>query len=141
TGRYRGEIHNNRQDAVKAVSSVIDPLLSGDNNSLKIAMAEATSALQMDSAASDLNTLLREAPPAEVKVAAFEALHHLKFPHIDQAVEYALGTGHQRLRMTALGVIPSLDISSQQKVTLLASVLNDGSIIEHQSASTVLGVR
>src|SRR5699024_5604004 len=35
TGRYRGEIHNNRQDAVKAVRPVIDPLLSGGNESRK----------------------------------------------------------------------------------------------------------
>lgn len=139
TGRYRGEIQNDREDAVQAISSIIDPLLSGKNRMVKIALVKAVGTLRMDNAASDLYTLMEGTSTPEVKIAVLNSLQELGYKEMDQAVETALSSDDQRVRMTALRMTPSLQISNPQKVALLSSVLNDGSIIEQQSAIKALG--
>lgn len=139
TGRYRGENHNYKEDATQAISSIIDPLLSGKNGMVKIALVEAVGTLKMNDAASDLYALMEGTSTPEVKIAVLNSLQKLDYQEIDQAVATALSSDDQRVRMTALRITPSLQISNSQKVTLLSSVLNDGSTIEQQSAIKALG--
>ncbi|GAA5521011.1 HEAT repeat domain-containing protein [Aliifodinibius salicampi] len=139
TGRYRGEIHNNKEDAIQPISSIIDPLLFGKNKMVKIALVKAVGTLRMDNAASDLYALMEGPSTPEVKIAVLNSLQKLDYKEMDQAVATALSSDDQRVRMTALRMTPSLQISNPQKVALLSSVLNDGSIIEQQSAIKALG--
>lgn len=139
TGRYRGEIKNSKTDAVNAVGSLIDPLLSGDNDTVKTALVKAIGSLQMNEALPDLYALMQSPSSAGVKIEVLNTLRKLNYENMDGAVEIALSAGHQELRMSALNLIPSLEISSRQKVSLLSSVLNEGSITEQQSAVKALG--
>ncbi len=138
TGRYRGEIHNDEQDAIQAITSIIEPLLKGENEMVKISLVNAIGSLKMNEAASDLYALMENPSSPEVKITVLNSLQELDYQDIDQAVATALSADDQRLRMTALRMTPSLQVSNSQKVTLLSSVLNDGSIIEQQSAINAL---
>ncbi|GAA5521018.1 HEAT repeat domain-containing protein [Aliifodinibius salicampi] len=140
TGRHRGEISNNRQDAVDAISGIIEPLFEGNNEIVKVAVVEAVSSLNMQSEISRLYTLLQNDPSAEVKIASIEALSELNFDKIAEAVDFALSTDQEEVRMTALGIIPELDIQDQEKANLLASVLEGNTTDEEQqSALKALG--
>ncbi len=139
TGRYRGEIQNDRSAAVDALASIIDPILNGGAESLRVAVVEAAGSLQYDSATSTLSDLINDDPSADVKIAALNALDSLQYDNMDQAVANALESNQQPVRMTALGIIPTLETPAQQKVTLLSSVLGSGSFVEQQSAIQALG--
>ncbi|SHF84848.1 putative heme-binding domain-containing protein [Fodinibius roseus] len=139
TGRYRGKIQNPKADAVQALSTIIDPILSGGNDDVKIALIKAVSTLKLNEASSDLFALMQDRSSPEVTIAALNTLRDLDYEKMDKAVEMALSSESQRLRMTALRLTPSLDVPGSQKVTLLASVLNEGSIVEQQSAIKALG--
>ncbi len=139
TGRYRGEVSNNRQHAVNAITSIVDPVLNGKSNMSKVALAEAVRALEIRSAIPKLFAVLRENSPQEVKIAVLNTLDKLQYEKMDEAVKLALATDNQQVRMTALSLIPSLDTSNQQKADFLASILNDGATVEQQSALKALG--
>ncbi|SMO62837.1 HEAT repeat domain-containing protein [Fodinibius sediminis] len=139
TGRYRGEISNKKADAVNAISSIVQPLLSGDNAPVQIALAKAIEALGLTQMTSDLHALMQESSSPEVKIAVLNTLHSLEDERMDDAIATALKTNDQQLRMVALEFIPALDIPDRQKVELLSSVLNNGSISEQQSAIMALG--
>jgi putative membrane-bound dehydrogenase-like protein len=139
TGRYRGEIHNDKEAATKAISSVIEPILSNDKMLVQRALIEAISSLQMDDVAPRLFAVLESSAEADVKIAALNALQNLKYSNMQQAVETALASDDRNLRMKALSLTPSLGITDREKATLLSSVLNGGSTVEQQSAIKALG--
>ncbi|MDR8392510.1 HEAT repeat domain-containing protein [Aliifodinibius sp. S!AR15-10] len=139
TGRYRGEVENNREDATEALASIIDPVLNDGGETLRVAIAEAISSLNYNPAMPQLFGLVQDDPSPEVKIAALNALDSLNYESMDEAVAVALEGDQQSVRMTALGLIPSLGIEEQRKVELLSSVLGNGSYVEQQSALTALG--
>lgn len=139
TGRYRGNVENDRADATEALASIVDPILNDDTESLRVAVAEAISSLEYEPGIPRLFGLIQSDPSSEVKIAALEGLDSLDYENMDQAVDVALDSDQQSVRMTALGIIPSLDIPDERKVELLSSVLGSGSHVEQQSALTALG--
>jgi putative heme-binding domain-containing protein len=138
-GKYRGAVSNSRQDAENAITSIIDPVLSGQSMMSKVALAEAVRALEMRPALPQLFAVLDENAPPEVKIAVLNTLDKLQYEKMDEAVKMAMAADNQQLRMTALSLIPSLDTSDQQKADFLASALNNGAIAEQQSALKTLG--
>lgn len=139
TGRYRGEISRNPAVARQAIEPVMHELLTQGSAAVKIAAAEAAGRMAHTRAYPALFTLLEQDPSAGVRIAALKALQEGDYSQMEQAVETALADAQQDVRMTALSMIPSLDIAEEQKVNLLASVLGNRSVVEQQSALEALG--
>ncbi|MFH5886109.1 HEAT repeat domain-containing protein [Halalkalibaculum sp. DA3122] len=139
TGRYRGDIQNDRSAATEALASVIEPIFGNGSGTLKVGVAEAISSLQYEPGIPQLVTLVQADPSSEVKIAALHTLDSLNYENMDEVVSTALDDDQQSVRMTALSIIPSLDLADSRKVELLSSVLGEGSFQEQQSALTALG--
>lgn len=139
TGHYRGEIKNDPEAAREAVASIMTPVLTEGASAVKVAAAEAAGRLNYKPAASSLFALVKKDPSAEVRIAALEALQAIEYEQMEEAVKVALDDRQQTVRMTALGIIPSLDLPEKSTVDLLASVLGKGSVVEQQSALEALG--
>ncbi|MCW9706495.1 DUF7133 domain-containing protein [Fodinibius salsisoli] len=140
TGRYRGQIHNEKTEATAAVRSIIKPLLADNDPIVKIELIKAIKKLQIKNETPTVFALLKDSSTEPmVKAEALSALQHLDYGNMEQAIEIALDSGNQKVRMQALGLTPSLDISAQQKAMLLSSVLNEGATVEQQSAIRALG--
>lgn len=139
TGKYRGGVSNDRQAAVNGITSIVDPVLDGKSSMSKVALAEAVRALEIRSAMPDLFAVLRDDSPQEVKIAVLNTLDKLEYGKMDEAVKLALDDSSRQVRMTALGLVPSLDASNRQKANFLASALDNGTVAEQQSAIKTLG--
>ncbi|MDZ7694090.1 MAG: HEAT repeat domain-containing protein [Balneolaceae bacterium] len=139
TGRHRGQIQNNRSAATEAIASLIDPIYNDGDESVKVALTEAVASLNYEPATSAVFALIENDPSANVKIAALNALQEMGYENMGEAVSIALDDNQQSVRMTALGIIPSLEIEESRKVELLSSVLGSGSYIEQQSALKALG--
>lgn len=144
TGRYRGTIKNDREDAIDAIQLLLQPILKGDNDSLITAVAKALGRLPIMDAAPPLlqSVVVSNQRKSQAKVASLNALKEMNYTKLDAAISHALKDPSSRVRMTALSLVPDLDISSPRKVDLLVSVLRDEntSFIEKQSATAALGV-
>lgn len=141
TGRYRGPIMNNRKDAVDALQLLLQPILKGNNDSLITAVAKASGKIGVLDAAPLLQSVVVSNQRSDLaKVASLNALKQLNYPKLDAAVTAALEDVSSRVRMTALSLVPELDINNAKKVDLLAFVLRNenSTFIEKQSASTAI---
>ena len=78
--------------------------------------------------------LVENGQTPDVRAAALNGLHALGFTGIDQAIELALGDYEASVRLTAISLIPNLDIDEETAVALLASAFQEGSVEEKQSA-------
>jgi putative membrane-bound dehydrogenase-like protein len=139
TGRYRGEIQNNRSHAVNALAAIIDPIFNDGEESLRVAVTEAVGSLNYKEAESTIFDLIQNDPSADVKIAALNALQAMEFENMAEAVSIVLEGNQESVRMRALEIIPTLESPSQQKVELLSSVLGSGAYAEQQSALESLG--
>ncbi len=139
TGRYRGEIERNPAVARQAIEPVISQLLTEGSTPVKIAAIETVGKLSYAEAYPALISMLKEDAATGVRIAVLRALQEGSYSQIEEAVGIALEDPQQNVRMTALSMIPALDIAEERKVDLLASVLGSKSVVEQQSALEALG--
>ena len=142
TGRYRGPLENKRDDAAIAIRTLLQPVLEGSNDSLITAVAEASGRLGVLEAAPLLTSVVGSKQRDDrSKIASLRALQAMNVSNLDAAVSPALKDPSSRVRMTALSLVPELEISAPQKIELLASILRDQrtTSIEKQSATAALG--
>lgn len=138
TGRHRGQISNSGEDARMALASVVDRLLADDAADIRIAAIEAVAELRFTDALPSIYALLEGDGADNVRIAAVQALRDLQYDEIDEAIRTALSDQNNRVRMNALTMIPTLDVSDHVKVSLLTSAFYDGSLREKQAAIKTL---
>lgn len=139
TGRYRGQPDLNPDHAREALATIIDPLLEASNEQLRIASLQSIGNLNYQPAIKKIFTHLQNDTSPEVRVAALKGLQAMDFNQIEKAIQIALNDQSQQVRMTALGLTPTLDLSDQQIVDLLSSVLGKGENREQQVVLETLG--
>lgn len=139
TGRHRGEIQNDPEDARQALNPIKDDLFAENNETIKVALTEAVSGVEDTNALPALYELLQNDSSSDVRIAALQALYDLQFDEIDEAIGIALDDSDQSVRMSALSMIPDLDLSEQTIVNLLVNVLEEGSVEEQQTVLETLG--
>src|SRR6056297_2403453 len=130
TGRHRGEIQNNLGDAQNALASVADQLLSDSSMDIHIAAIESVAELNVTEATEGVYALVQNGQTPEVRAAALRGLQRLDYIDIDNAIELALGDSEAYVRMTAISLIPNLDIDSETAVALLGAAFQEESVEE-----------
>lgn len=139
TGRYRGQPDLNPDHAREALAHIIDPLLNAPVEQLRVATIRSISNLNYQSAVENIFAHLQDDDSPEVRVAALKALQAMNFDQIESTIEIALDDQSQQVRMTALSLTPTLELSDQQTVDLLSSVLGKGEYEEQQVVLETLG--
>jgi HEAT repeat protein len=138
-GIYHGPVERDAAVASAAVEGLVEPLLAQAEPTVKIALAQAIARLRLESAASALMARLAEDESPEVRSAVVMALQTLTTAPREEAARMALADADQGVRMTGLGIVPTLGLPEATTVELLASVLGRGSIEEQQTALAALG--
>ena len=134
TGRHRGEIQNSAADAQEALASVADQLLSDSSVDVQIAAIETVAELNVTEATDAVYALVDGGQTPEVRAAALQGLQMLDYIDIDNAIELALEDSEPSVRMTAISLIPNLDIDDETAVALLSAAFQEESIDEKQAA-------
>ncbi|HMB93080.1 MAG TPA: HEAT repeat domain-containing protein, partial [Rhodothermales bacterium] len=138
-GRYRDLGTRDPAIAKAAVAEVIEPLLLNGSSAVKVAAAETAGRLTYGAVAPTLARLVRQDAAPEVRAAALQALHATGYSELDVVIEDALADTDPEVRMTALTLVPELDLSDDRTATLLASVLGRTTMEEQQAALQTLG--
>lgn len=141
TGEYRGERQRDSSIAVEATEEHIEELLQDDNEAIRIASAHTTGQLQISSSVPTLHAMLENDPSTEVRMAALEGLYEFGGEEIENAINLALNDAESDVRMKAIEMIPTLDISEDEQAELLATTLEDpnASSAEKQTVLETLG--
>ncbi|MEX0771325.1 MAG: HEAT repeat domain-containing protein [Balneolaceae bacterium] len=139
TGRHRGQIHNDAEEAKEALSPAAGELIAEGSSTIKVALAEALSGLNDTSSMPALYELLNSDSSAEVRIAALRGLKELQYNEMDEAIRIALDDSEISVRMSALSMIPDLDLPEQTITELLVTVLEEGSVNEQQTVLETLG--
>jgi putative heme-binding domain-containing protein len=137
-GRMRGLNKRDPAEVQRIIKPILANLLIAENDAIKMAGAEAAGKLQIKESANTLFDLVNNNKVAAVRVAALKALFNLNDPKINEAVEIALNETQKEVRLSALELIPELDISEEKAVDLFATLLQTGSIAEQQTALEAL---
>lgn len=138
TGRHRGAVQNSKEDALAVLTPVYEQLLSDDNEAVRQASVEALGELDFTQAMELLVQVQQNDASANVRKTALEALLQLGFDDMGEAVLTALNDSAQSVRMTALGMMPKLDLPVQQIVDMHVLLLDNGDVVEKQAAFTSL---
>lgn len=134
TGRHRGEIQNNADDARDALASAANQLLSDNSAEVQISAVEAVARLKLTPATNSVFALVEGGQNPEVRAAALRGLQSLGYIDIDQAIQLALEDYEASVRMTAISLIPDLDIDEETAVALLSAAFQEESVEEKQAA-------
>lgn len=134
TGRHRGQIQNSIDDAKDALASVVDELLTDSSAEIQIAAIETVASLELTEATDGVNELVENGQTPNVRAAALRGLQALGFVDIDEAVQLALEDNEASVRMSAITLIPNLDIDDETAVALLGAAFQEESLEEKQAA-------
>lgn len=139
TGRYRGPVDNEADPARRAIASATPGLLHDPSALVREAAAKAIGGTGYEAAAEDLMDVLRTDEVASVRIAALNTLRDLASTPLKEAFDVALADEARSVRQAALEMIPDLNLPPEDVASLLASVLEDGSSDERQTALQLLG--
>ncbi|MEX1268623.1 MAG: HEAT repeat domain-containing protein [Balneolaceae bacterium] len=133
TGRYRGQIQNNADDARNALGPVVDQLLEDENPDLVIAAIEASAELNYREAIPGIYAVLQDARSAGAGIAALRGLRDLGYENIDEAIQIALSDEEEEVRMNAILMITDLDLPDETQADFLAAAFEGESVAEKQA--------
>jgi putative heme-binding domain-containing protein len=139
TGRYRGPVDNEPAPARRAIASATPALLRDESAAVREAAVEAVQGTGHEEATAELARLVEEDPAPAVRTAALTALRDLEYGSLQAVFDTALEDEAQSVRRAALDMLPELALPEADLVSLLASVLENGSTEEQQTALRTLG--
>lgn len=138
-GVYHGPVERDTALARAALAPIVEPLLSDDSASIRVAAAEAAGRLRLDDAIPVLQARVHDDSSADVRAAALRALHAIGSDRMEEAVRTALSDEDDTVRTTALDLLPSLNLPKATTAELLTTVLDEDTIEEQQRALRLLG--
>lgn len=139
TGRYRGPVDNEIEPARRAIASVTPALLRDQSAVVREATVETITGTGYQGANEELVRLVEDDASPSVRTAALTALRDLEYASPESIFETALDDENQSVRQAALNMIPDLALPETDIVALLASVLEQRTTEEQQTALETLG--
>ncbi len=137
-GRYRGVAPRDGAPATAALQPVVESLLAENNPIIQMATIVAIGKMNITTAASTLANIVQRHKDAEVRSQALITLNQIDAPQLDKMLDIALNDKSEKVRATALSIIPESKLPEQRAVELFEKVLNKGSIQEQQAVFTAL---
>ena len=130
------------RDAAAARAAVLELIKSAgpaEEETVRVALAEAAGRLGATGAVPMLVSQVQSDSSADVRLASLRALQEMKAPNLGPVMKTALSDADARVRRAALGILPSLALPAAAKVEHLEAVIAAGSVQDQQSAFEVLG--
>lgn len=138
-GRFRGVVNRDVMAVKTKAAEVLIKLSANKDASIRLSAVQAMGKLTIDKASSQLFTLLKSDPKAEVRGESLKSLASLNDKQIGDAITKALSDKEKSVRVIALDLLQKMDISKELMVTLLTDVINTKTVEEKQAAISTLG--
>jgi quinoprotein glucose dehydrogenase len=138
-GRYRGAITRDAGALKTAASAPLLQLTQVKDTEVRLAAVKAIGKLRIENSSSQLFARLKTDPDADVRAEALKALAAVGDQRISDAIQAGLKDREKTVRVTALDILPEMDIRKDLMVSLLLDVINSRTIEEKQAALLTLG--
>ncbi len=138
-GRYRGEVVRDAAAIRGQVKPVLVAQASAREELVRVESAKAIGKLGMTDAAEILMEKLKSDPSDPVKVQALNSLVAMNAPNLGEAITVAMNSNSQQLRVAGLGLLAQTSLPNDQKVALLADIIQKRTNPEKQTALLTLG--
>lgn len=138
-GRYRGEIKRDDQPVKTKSQDVLIKLTESKAPAVRIAAVKAIGKMKIEKASPQLMRRLKTDPNPLAREEALRSLAAISDPKIGEAIQLALSDKEKDVRVTALDLLPKMNISTELMVTLLSGVINTKTPEEKQAALLTLG--
>jgi quinoprotein glucose dehydrogenase len=140
-GAHLGALSSQRepQAARAPLARFVAGLGAEQSSSVRIAVMDAAGRSGLTSASPALFDRLKNDAVPQVRSAALRAMQALKSAELPAAVKAALADADPTVRSGAITAMPSMPIPESTKVESLASILRSGSLLEQQTALSMLG--
>ncbi len=139
SGRYRGVIENDLQDASDAIVQVVDSLLDDENSDIRLAVLALVGNLEYSGAHDQIAEMISLDPSGNVRMEALNVLLSIGYDSPEELFAVALEDPSTAVRLNALGSIQELQIPPVEVVELISVVLEEGTTDEMQGAYQILG--
>ncbi len=134
SGRYRGEREGDAAIAREVLADIYPALLQDSEVSVRVAAANALGVLAFADAAERLVNSIQSDADAEVRLTALKNLQRIGYGDMQKVVYDALNDKEESVRMTALTLVPQLDLPVETKVDMHTILLAQGTVGEKQAA-------
>ena len=134
TGRHRGAVKNNPEDARTALKTAYSKILKDNAAEVREASVLALGSLKFADTIDTLVQVLKDDAAPAVRIAALNTLKALGYTEMGDAVFTAMNDQDESVRMAALGLLPTLDLPVAQVVKMHRILLAKGSVGEQQAA-------
>jgi putative heme-binding domain-containing protein len=138
-GRYRGDFKRDAKRVKELSSKTLITLLTDRDASVRLHAVIAIGKLKIEGASQNLFTRLKIDTDASVRKETLKALALIEDKKIAQAITLAMTDKEKNVRVTALDLLPKMNLSKELMVVLLKDVINTKTIEEKQAALSTLG--
>ncbi|WP_347329894.1 HEAT repeat domain-containing protein [Marinimicrobium locisalis] len=134
TGRERGVVNHPLTQAAGPLSAQATGLLEDPSADVRASTVSALAALSIKDDMPALVEALQNDASAQVRSAALQALFELEYEQMGQAALTATNDRDAEVRMSALALLPELDLPTDEVVEMHRLLLVNGSVDEQQAA-------
>ncbi|RAV99253.1 HEAT repeat domain-containing protein [Pseudochryseolinea flava] len=138
-GRYRGEIKRDDGPVKSKSSAALITLSTNKDATVRLAAVKATGKLKIALASDKLLTILKTDKDARVREEALKSLAAIGATNIGDAIKAGLADKEKNVRVTALDLLPKMELAHDLMVSLLSQVINTKTVEEKQAALLTLG--
>lgn len=138
-GRYRGEISRDAAAVKQTSAEPLFKLSASKENLVRLAAVKAIGKLQIENSYSHLFARLKSDTDADVRKEALKSIASINAGDIGSAVKLALQDKEKGVRVTALDLLPKMNIEKPMMVALLDNVIQTKTVEEKQAAILTLG--
>lgn len=138
-GRYRGEFKRDEEIVKSKATATLVKLATNKDGGVRLAAVKANGRLKIAAASETLLTILKTDKDARVREEALKSLASIGASNIGDAIKSGLADKEKNVRVTALDLLPKMQIEKFVMVSLLKQVINTKTIEEKQAALLTLG--
>ena len=138
-GRYRGPLERDDAYLKEKLGPVLTKLLIDQEHQVQLEAANAVGKLNIVEAEEILAGLVQHHTNAGVRSASLNSLFHLQSQYLNQALQTAFKDRDEKVRSTALTILPQSNIPEEQAVGLFQQIMKTGTYPEQQVALNSLG--
>jgi quinoprotein glucose dehydrogenase len=138
-GRYRGEIKRDLKGVQGLAGKDLLALAASTNSEVRLSAVRAIGKLQIAEGSDQLFSILKTDKDAIVREEALRSMSMLSDKKMAEAIKIALQDDKKNVRVTALDLLPKMNLSQDLMVSLLDDVIATKTVEEKQAAFVTLG--
>ena len=138
-GRLRGEIKRDSLIVKQKIENDIPEFLEDQDENILIGVSKVLGNLGITAFNKDLDRLFNRHQSPELRSIILSTLGHLNYSNITQLMQKGMRDKSPQVRAAAVGLIPKMNLNTQNLQAVVRPIFNTGSTREQQTMLGVLG--